>query len=266
MIFCSINGKEVTSLSVNDRGLAYGDGLFTTAKIVNGQVELLGQHLNRLIKGCEFLGINIEHLGDIEHSIEIYARSYKLAVLKVIITAGSGGRGYSRINLDENASQLIIMVSDYPKHYDELVNTGMSLGVSKNALSVSPMLAGIKHLNRLEQVILRQELDLLPFDDLVVCNANNFVVETTCANIFYLDDQQWKTPDLSLSGVDGLMRQNIIKTIGDVKVTSTTLDELLCATEVFICNSIMGLMPVRCLKQRDLSMTQSKKIREQLLD
>jgi len=266
MIFCSINGKEISDLAVNDRGLAYGDGLFTTAKVKDGQVDMLEQHVNRLIKGCLFLGIDIEHLGDIKKQIISSALTYDLAVLKVIITAGSGGRGYSRVGLSKQSSNLIIIISDFPTHYFALAETGITLAVSKQAISISPMLSGLKHLNRLEQVLLRQELDSQPVDDLVVSNANNEVIETTCANIFYLRDNRWHTPDVSLSGVNGLMRQKIINLLGNIKVSSTSIEELMSAKEIFICNSIMGILPVKRLAQNELLMSQSKRIRDQLID
>jgi len=93
MYFQSINGKEICQISLNDRGLAYGDGIFTTAKVVNGKVELLSQHINRLINGCERLNILNVDFNALKTELINLTKKYDLAVLKVIVTAGEGGRG-----------------------------------------------------------------------------------------------------------------------------------------------------------------------------
>ena len=160
MRYCSINGERVKNLDINDRGLAYGDGLFTTAKIVNGRVELLHQHVNRLIDGCNKLAISLPILltqDNLTQYLSKISTDYTLAVLKVMITAGSGGRGYSRQGLNNDATNIIVMVFDFPHYYDDLAISGINLGLSTQKISISPMVAGIKHLNRLEQVLLRRE-------------------------------------------------------------------------------------------------------------
>ena len=188
MKYCSINGKSLTNLNINDRGLAYGDGLFTTAKIVDGRIELLTHHLNRLEDGCKKLSISLPNLSiqdALAKQLTKVAANYPLGILKVMITSGSGGRGYSRIGLNEDATNTIVMVFDYPQQYDALAKTGITLGVSKQKIGINPMLAGIKHLNRLEQVLIRHELDERHEDDLIVRNASEQVVEASCANLFY---------------------------------------------------------------------------------
>ena len=93
MKYCSINGKQQTNIPVTDRGLAYGDGLFTTAKIIDGQVILLDNHLNRLIDGCERLGVATPKRDYLAEEMKLAAKGFILACVKVIITTGSGGRG-----------------------------------------------------------------------------------------------------------------------------------------------------------------------------
>jgi len=252
MKYCSVNGIEQTSIDITERGLAYGDGIFTTAKIVDGRVVLLDKHIERLGLGCQQLKLVVPSLDVLTSQLQSVARLYTQAVLKVMITAGSGGRGYSRIGLTENDANIIIIVSDYPKHYEALAIQGVDLGISKQQIGVSSMLAGLKHLNRLEQVMLRGELDERSEDDLVVTNCQGHVVEASCANLFYWQAGKLCTPDLSLSGVNGIIRQVILSHYPEAKICKTTLADLSKANGMFICNSLMGIMPVKTYNKRAL--------------
>jgi 4-amino-4-deoxychorismate lyase len=252
MKYCSINGIEQTSIALNDRGLAYGDGLFTTAKIVNSQVVLLEKHIERLIAGCQQLKLAGPSPERLASQLQSVASLYSQAVLKVMITAGSGGRGYSRIGLNESDTNIIILVSDFPSHYKSLALQGIDLGISNQQIGISTMLAGIKHLNRLEQVLLRDELDARSEDDLVVTNCEGKVVEATCSNLFYWQEEQLCTPDLSKSGVNGIIRQEILRKYPETKICQTSLADLKTANSLFICNSLMGIMPVKTYNNRQL--------------
>jgi len=272
MKYCSINGTSITNLDINDRGLAYGDGLFTTAKIVDGRVELLNQHVKRLIDGCDKLAISLPTLlmqGKLTSQLKKIAKDYPVAVLKVVITAGSGGRGYSRLGLNTDASNIIIMVFDYPLLYETLAQSGISLGTSQQCIAISPMLSGIKHLNRLEQVLIRRELDDRNEDDLVVCNALGQVVEASSANLFYWLNGKLCTPNVSVSGVDGLMRQFIMVNYNKrynrkVIVEETTLAQLRKASAMFICNSVMGVMPVKIFENNQCDFDLANNLRNEI--
>jgi len=259
MIFCLVNGLQHSHIDIQNRGLAYGDGLFTTAKIENGHVQYLSAHIERLLSGCKKLAITPPLQVELVQQLSSVASHYTLAVLKVIITASSGGRGYARSA--SNNYDLIIMVYEYPSHYDELASTGIKLGLSQQQLGLNPMLAGLKHLNRLEQVLLRQELSSCADDDLLVTNINNEVIEATSANAFFLLEGQWYTPDVSQSGVNGLMRQAIVKHYPDVVIKSLTLDEIAQAQEIFLCNCVMGVMPVSVFNNKVLSIDRVQDIR-----
>lgn len=252
MKYCSVNGVEQTSIDIADRGLAYGDGIFTTAKIKNGQVVLLAKHIERLLLGCQKLKLVVPSERGLTSQLKSVAKIYNQAVLKVMITAGSGGRGYSRIGLSENDINIIIIISDFPTHYEDLALQGINLGDSKQQIGISPMLAGLKHLNRLEQVLLRAELDARNEDDLVVTNYQGVVVEATCSNLFYWQEGQLCTPDLSVSGVNGIIRQEILTKYPETQICQTRLPDLREANGMFICNSLMGIMPVKTYNNRRL--------------
>lgn len=255
MLYCSINYQQVDTLSVQDRGLAYGDGLFTTAKIKNGQVEMFSAHLERLKRGCTALALNKPDFTLLSQQITDVATFYPLAVLKIIITAGVGGRGYSRQGI--KSSNVIIMIFDFPKHYITWQQQGINLGVAQSQLGLSAMLAGIKHLNRLEQVLIRQELDSCPEDDLLVLDINHHVVESSCANIFWCKNNCWYTPNIMQAGIAGLMRAKIIATTNIVEVVNVKLVELDDIEAAFICNSVMGIVPIKIYNEKPLSLTTS---------
>ena len=264
MKYCSVNGQQQTDIAVTDRGLAYGDGIFTTAKIVNGEVVLLAKHLERLVHGCQYLKLQMPSNISLREQLESVAKGYPLAVLKVMITAGSGGRGYSRLGLSDSATNIIIMISDFPSDYETLALRGINLGDSKHQIATSPMLGGIKHLNRLEQVLLRAELDERSEDDLIVTNCQGNVIEATSSNLFYWRDEQLCTPEISTSGVDGLIRQAIIANNAQVKVCQTKLEDLKDVQAMFISNSLMGIMPVKTYNNRLLAVDLVLKLKRQM--
>jgi 4-amino-4-deoxychorismate lyase len=252
MLYCSVNGKKNDQISVTDRAFSYGDGLFTTAKIEHGQVQMLPAHLERLLKGCERLCITPPNIEVLAQQITQVALTFPLAVLKVVITAGQGGRGYSR--QDSTNNNVIVCVHEFPKHYSQLNSYGIVLGDSQFKLGLNPMLAGLKHLNRLEQVMIRKELDQRTEDDLLVCDINNHIVETSSANVFWLKGEQVYTPKITSAGVAGLMRDAVIAKVKNVNIVEAKLEQLVNIEGMFIGNSVMGIVPVRRYNGRNLAL------------
>jgi len=263
MLYCSINGEKTSQLAVNDRGFSYGDGLFTTAKIVNGEIEMLPQHLMRLIDGCRHLNIEFNAISRLENELKTVALSFSIAVIKVVITAGKGGRGYSRIGADNPT--VVISVSKFPEHYQDWQQSGIDLGISALRLGLNPMLAGIKHLNRLEQVLIRQELDKIAEDDLIVTNINGDVVETSCANVFWIINDMFYTAEISDSGVAGLMRDRVLAKIPSVIIGRYTLEDIQQAQAMFICNSVMGIVPIKTFNGKLMSVDKVDWLKGKLL-
>lgn len=262
MKFCLVNGIQQHHIDIENRGLAYGDGLFTTAKISNGHIQFLSAHTERLLFGCKKLGIMPPAQDDLIKQLTTVAKNYSLAVLKVMITAKNGGRGYARTT--SNGHDLIIMIHDYPSHYDELAKTGLKLGVSKQQIGLNPMLAGLKHLNRLEQVLLRDELLARAEDDLLVTNILGEVIEATSANLFFTLNGILHTPDVSQSGVNGIMRQAVLKRYPNTIVKPVILKELAKIETMFLCNCVMGIVPVSHFNNRVLAIEQVKIIRDSM--
>ncbi|MBA6262391.1 MAG: aminodeoxychorismate lyase [Colwellia sp.] len=255
MYYQSINGQAEQHLSINNRGLAYGDGVFTTAKVVNGHVALLSAHIERLTRSCETLNIPLPDMDDVTRELIAVAQRYALSVAKIIITMGDGGRGYSRQGC--LTSNVIITFHDFPKHYADMQQQGIHLGVSSLKLGVNPLLSGIKHLNRLEQVLIRQEVDNREEDDLLVLNYFDDIIEASAANVFWLKDNCWYTPQLNESGVEGLMRNHILQCCNNDRKIIVVKEKLLGLKDIdamFICNSVMGIMPIRQFQNQPLAL------------
>ena len=259
---CVINGQVSEVINVRDRGLAYGDGVFTTGLIDQGCLINQVWHLQRLVESCQRLALPSPNLSSLTEQITSFCQYHQQGVLKVMLTAGVGGRGYSRQGLLKQASQLnvIIQHSPYPEHYREWQQKGIELGIAETKLGINPLLAGIKHLNRLEQVLVRRELDNSQYHDLVVTDINDRIIEVSAGNVFWLKAGKWHTPMLDNAGVDGLMRQQIVSKIPDVsqcRVKRSQFVELIrseAITEIFVCNSVMGIVPVHSICGQPLAM------------
>jgi 4-amino-4-deoxychorismate lyase len=174
-----------------------------------------------------------------------------------MITCGSGGRGYSRLGSEQ--AKVIVSLHDYPKFYPQWQQEGIHVGVSEQKLGINPMLAGLKHLNRLEQVLLRAELDKRLEDDLLVSDINGHVIECCSANVFWLKSGLWYTPLLTTSGVAGLMREKILLNNTHIQQGDFPLSSLDNIDAMFISNAILGIVPVRIFngQQLDISLVNS---------
>ena len=164
-----INGLEQETLPASDRAIQFGDGCFTTARILDGEVILLDAHIRRLQKACEKLLIPFMQWDILEREMRRLASGNTNGVLKVILSRGSGGRGYSGSACQHPTR--ILSVSAYPAHYARWREEGITLTLSPVRLGRNPMLAGIKHLNRLEQVLIRTHLEQTDADEALVLTA-----------------------------------------------------------------------------------------------
>ncbi|MDL4914112.1 MAG: aminodeoxychorismate lyase [Enterobacterales bacterium endosymbiont of Blomia tropicalis] len=242
-----INGIEQKQLPANDRAVQFGDGCFTTAAVQNGKILLIEQHLQRLKDTCEQLWLPEVDWSLLEKEMRRAAQNQQQAVLKVVITAGTGGRGYSRTGCGE--STRIISLSPWPQHYLRLQQQGVTLATSPIRLAQNAQFAGLKHLNRLEQVMIRAHLDQTDADEALVLDTQGQVVECCAANLFWRKGDTILTPDLSMSGVNGIMRRYLMMQLEAAglacQVVQSEPAEIFAADEVVICNALMPVLPVR---------------------
>lgn len=254
-----INGTKSETLAVNDRGVQFGDGCFTTARIVRGRVQFLVAHLERLRTTCEKLFIPYNEWALLRQEMKHLAQSQQDGVLKVMITRGAGGRGYSTAGC-VNPTR-ILGVSPYPAHYTRWREEGISVTLSPVQLGRNPSLAGLKHLNRLEQVLIRSYLEQTDADEALVLDSDGWLTECCAANVFWRKGFDVYTPRLEQAGVNGIMRQHILTQLAPspFRVVETTArpEALRYADEVLVCNALMPLVPVRrwddiCWSAREL--------------
>ncbi|GGI88794.1 aminodeoxychorismate lyase [Shewanella gelidii] len=243
-------------IQANDRGLSYGDGLFATMRVSYGKILFLGSHLSRLQQSAHRLGFGWQISQQSQSAMLEAAQQYPNSCLKLMVSRGAGGRGYTppeQPDLNE-----IISVQSIPTHYRNWQRSGIALATSSIQLGQQPRLAGIKHLNRLEQVLIKRRPLPQWADDSLALDAKGDVIETSMANIFFIDGQSVITPVLSHSGVSGVMRQQIIEALielgFDIKMTridylgdrenDTESVGLPQFQHAFITNSLLGCVDV----------------------
>ncbi|YCI27820.1 aminodeoxychorismate lyase [Erwinia sp. PK3-005] len=244
-----INGEPQQQIAVSDRALHYGDGCFTTARLQQGSIAWLEAHLLRLQEAASVLLIEAVDWTLLKQEMLHAAKCWQPAegVLKVILSRGSGGRGYSGAGCHQPTR--IIMLFAAPGHYAALRERGARLMTSPVRLGINPQLAGIKHLNRLEQVLIRTQLEQSDADEALVLDTKGRLVECCAANLFWRKESQLFTPAISGAGVDGIMRRRIIALARQHGYACQLVQEapqtLANADEVFISNALMPLLPVR---------------------
>ena len=233
-------------ISPSDRGMAYGDGLFETIKASPKGFEYLNDHLRRLCRGLNKLSMPFSN----EESVKLRFFLLKTilpmikheTVIKVIVTRGEGGRGY--LPPDDCQHTILVGVGDAPD-YQVQKKSGVHLGVSDVPVSMNPFLSGMKHLNRLENVLAKQKLNANHFED-VMLNSQGHIIECIQSNLFWFKDGTLHTPSLSQSGVQGVYRHQILKAqaLYSANIGCFSLNALKQADEIFITNSLMGIVPV----------------------
>lgn len=250
----TINGIIGNTVSVNDRGLNYGDGLFETLVVrravgaAEPRAEFYELHLNRLRNGCELLDINFNE-DIVKHEITELLRLRRNvdSILKIVITRGESSRGYS---YDKNiAATRIISLSNIVSDHRRQRHTGIKTRICDTRVSINPALAGLKHLNRLENVIARAEWSDSTIAEGILLDTEGRLIEGTMSNIFLIENDKIYTADLKRCGVAGIIRKVIIDDIAKefelpVLVTDIFPEMIETADEIFICNSLIGIWPV----------------------
>ncbi len=246
-----LNGQRCDGLPVHDRGLAYGDGLFETIRVVGGRAQLLGRHLQRLSGGCQRLAIPIE-LDALRDELTQFCQVLGQGVAKLIITRGAGLRGYAPPQPCQ--PQRLLLGSPLPSYPPQHAEVGVRLFPCATRLAEQPLLAGVKHLNRLEQVLARAEWHDPGFAEGLMCDMSGRVIEGVFSNLFLVADGRLHTASLTRCGVAGVMRAEIMARASQLGLSVVERDisyaELLRADEVFLCNSLYGLWPVTGLAER----------------
>lgn len=243
--------------SLKNRALNYGDGCFSTMLSKKGRIELLDRHIVRLLTDAKRLHILNKDVSlsvtDLKQLINTFAaNNYEInknnnetewQIIKLLIARGDSDRGYApALN-----SYPVLLPS--AQSYFPVANRSIVIGLAKITLAEQPVLSGIKHLNRLEQVMAKIELaDNDRVDDLVLTNVKGIMIELTSSNLFYCINGQWHTPCLEKAGVNGVMRQFILDYMKRNQIHCVVCEmnvlALSSAQSVFSCNAVTHIVPV----------------------
>ena len=243
-----INGESDQQIDVADRGLNYGDGVFETIQIRNGVALLWQQHLARMRHGAARLKIPFNDttaalfFSDFAVLVNQFSGT---GVLKLVLTRGNAERGYKIV---DNPVTRITTLSSMPDLAD-LQCDGVSVLLCQTQLARQPLLAGIKHLNRLEQVMARSEWSHNGITEGIVCDTDGFVIEGCMSNLFWIKGNTLFTPTLSHSGVRGVIRNLLLELCDKEQLLSISegfykIQDLLNADEIFVTNSAFDVLAV----------------------
>lgn len=247
-------------LSVSDRSFQYGDGIFSTIRVKNGQLQFWPLHWQRLQASMQRLGF--APLAEVAVKTAAQAQiSQSEQVVKILISRGHGGRGYSALGFDK--PDLYCSCSTLPD-YTKAQQDGISVGMATLQLGIQPLLAGIKHTSRLETVLHKAEVEQSDFDELLACDSQSYVTEFSSANVFFYLEGQWCTPELSQAGVAGVMRSFLLSNM-DVTIGRYQLQDIKKATAMFASNALMGVVPVCSYLQQPLSLDLVRPVQQLLL-
>ncbi len=243
-----VNGLAAERISVLDRGMQYGDGLFETLAVHAGRPLLWERHMERLCAGCLHLGLAAPAETALRADVDRLCSGRERMVVKIILSRGCAGRGYAP---PPNPSPTrVVSAWPWPDYSPRNARQGVAACWCRTPASINPALAGIKHLNRLEQVLARAEW-ASDYAEGLMCDPDGFVVEGTMSNVFAVSGGTLVTPDLSRSGVAGVMRAEVMavaQRLGlccrEVRITAAELEGM---DEIFLTNSIIGVWPVTTL-------------------
>ncbi len=251
---CLINGVAADHINIDDRSIHYGDGLFETILCNGNNLYYWSQHYQRLKESTGKLSMSCPAektlLDDVSKLLEAN-KTDSACVIKIIVSRGAGERGY-KISKNCSANRFVLF-SAIDEEYSSLLSKKLLSGdlcLCKQQVSINENLAGLKHLNRLDNVLARSEWNTDYIDGLML-NANHSVIEGTMSNLFAVKDNQMFTPDLKLSGVNGVMREVIIDVASSnnikISIENLTIDDLENMDELFISNSLIGMKSVNKL-------------------
>jgi 4-amino-4-deoxychorismate lyase len=240
-----VNGEATDSVPALDRGLQFGDGVFRTIAVAAGRpLNWVNQHA-RLASDCDALGLACPESELL--AAEIATVAPNAATVKIILTRGTAGRGYG-IPAEARATRMVAAF-DAPEYDAKLAVEGVRVRLCTLRLAVQPRLAGVKSLNRLENVLARSEWRDRSIHEGLLCDSEGRVIEGTMSNVFVVHKGHLVTPRLDRCGVAGAQRDRVRQLAAsldeDCEEVDLGIEEIMKADEVFLTNSLIRLWPVR---------------------
>ena len=249
-----VDGRPSEAVPALDRGLHYGEGVFETIACLKGRARFLSLHLQRLALGCERLGVPAP--AGLRAQIERLAAEGPRSIVKALLTRGAGAaRGYRR-----GAESGTCVIIRYPWPEEAQPRAGARVRIASVRLGENPALAGLKHCNRLEQILAANEPEGAEADEALMLSSAGQLIGGTMTNVFLIDGPsgRWRvrTPEIRTCGVAGVMRQVLMREAARaglaVEACALGLEDLEGAREVILTNARVGLWPVSALPGRAL--------------
>ncbi|WP_329740652.1 aminodeoxychorismate lyase [Dyella sp. A6] len=238
-----VNGQAADVVSADDRGLSYGDGLFETIRFVDGHAPLWDRHMQRLQLGCSRLHMPAPAAAQLLDEARTSLADMPHAVVRITLTRGVGERGYAMPSVPRTTR--IVAAFPMPVVDTGLYADGVRLHLCETRLAEQPALAGLKHLNRLEQVLARAEWNDPRMHEGLLRDGSGRVISAVSANLFAVIDGVPVTPSVARCGVAGVARAEVLDALPQARVRELSLDDCRQAAEMFLCSSVRGILPVQ---------------------
>lgn len=250
-----VNGSRTESVSPLDRGMQFGDGVFETIACRNGRARFLSLHLQRLCLGCSRLGIDWPDAEETAAEVQRLAYEVERGIIKVVVTRGTAvSRGYGASGT-QRATRITIRYA-WPQEDDAPGRDGVEVRTLALRLGENPLLAGLKHCNRLEQILARRECTDTGVAEGIVFSSSGKLISGTMSNVFIVCGSSVHTPRIDLCGVAGVMRAVVMREGARAGIATRecalSAADLEAAEEVFLTNARIGIWPVRRLDARVL--------------
>ena len=243
-----INGQPGTSISISDRGLMYGDGLFETIAVRGSRPRFIEFHLDRLLLGCQRLQIAPPTRAVLHRDLLAAAATVRHGVLKVVLTRGPGPRGYALPETSEPTLAWGVAETAAAR------SGAITVRWCETMASVNPATAGLKTLGRLDQVLARAEWSGQAVTEGLMRDANCRLIGGTASNVFLVRDGQLLTPAVTSAGIAGVMRRVVLEQARTHGLSAQEADlepaDIRSAAEVFITNALTGIRPVHRLDEQ----------------
>ena len=248
--------QRIASIPLDDRGAQYGDGVFETIAIRNGEPRFWSLHCDRLMEGCNRLGITSPESDsiwqDLQYAISAGGVDTDYALAKIVVSAGSSARGYGRPESISPAIRIGVFAAD--RLDASTYRDGVAVILCDTRLAIQPQLAGIKSLNRIEQVLARAEWNESTITEGLMLDTDERLICGTMSNVFISHGNVISTPAITRCGVAGVMREHLLSVFDnegvDCSIRDIVLPELASADELILCNSQFGVLPVRKIDER----------------
>lgn len=260
--------KEKLSLGIS-RAFKFGDGLFETVRLVNGQAQNFSDHIERLTEGMKFLKLqfdeNFHQLIQLESEQLIRKnKQFKGGVLRIYVFRA----GIGKYTPQSNQLEYLIETEELSENNYSLNDLGLRIELAESTLITPSKFTQLKSLNALPYVMASIEKEERLFDDLLLLNDDQQLVEATSSNIFLVKKYELLTPPISSGCLNGVMRKRILQIASSVglnsKESTISVDDLLEADEVFLTNSISGIRWVGAFRKKRYFHNWAKKLVEKV--